>query len=832
MNQSDNKPPRSRLRLWTFLCAWSIFVGAVITNWQANKIFEGLYVPNPASILVHFGITIAILSSLALVASYLVIHAWLNWPKTDRAWFWQGLAAIVGGCLASLVDVVWRTQSGLVYTNHRILYVFLIWSLILLFALSLLNSVRLFLIWLHSPKTYVLKIAKPAPKSWLVFWMWLGMWSLLVALLFTVWKPDFVVNCQTGLFNGNERILFKLLDAWVTRTLLSFFVFFAAIRIWRHRPSTKRDWFWLVLLAVIFGAVCSYALSQHHGTADFVSYTAINLLACTLVSLAAILLLLSFRDFFRWLTSWRIMKRCLLGLGIFLLTIALFYAEENWRGKRAWEHYKAEWKAKGESFDFKDFIPKPVPDDQNFALTPIVATSYEYLLDKHGQKVIPPRTNVVQRLMMQIYRDVNGISTQIATTNGNWSLGKLTDLKSWQVYYRTPLTNMIFAWSESTGEYRIADTNPGAVRISEFPFPPQSQSPASDVLFALSKYDSDTEELRVASRLTNSRFPLNYDAKPFQIFGMHLSSLKYCSGVLQLRVIAELEASQNQKALEDLQLMLYLLDSIRNEPTGYSQYQRIQMANLLIQPIWEGLVKHQWTDAQLASIEQELGELDFVADYQWSQRCVRNNCLEIINFMRTDGLKETVKYFKNNKSSPYETKRWLTEILPFFMPDGWLYRNQLFIAKSHERLSLCFIQSNRAVSPKALADISSQIYSTPKRPWNSMGLRFSSLGTDGRKFAYAQSAIDLARTACALERHHFAHGEYPETLADLQPEFIRTVPNDIIGGKPLNYRRTPNGKFLLYSVGWNEADDGGVVVLREHSTSSVDDAKSDWVWSN
>ncbi len=59
-----------------------------------------------------------------------------------------------------------------------------------------------------------------------------------------------------------------------------------------------------------------------------------------------------------------------------------------------------------------------------------------------------------------------------------------------------------------------------------------------------------------------------------------------------------------------------------------------------------------------------------------------------------------------------------------------------------------------------------------------------------KKFAYAQSSVDLARTAIALERYRLAHGDYPESLDALAPQFIEKVPHDVIGGGPLHYRRT------------------------------------------
>jgi hypothetical protein len=106
----------------------------------------------------------------------------------------------------------------------------------------------------------------------------------------------------------------------------------------------------------------------------------------------------------------------------------------------------------------------------------------------------------------------------------------------------------------------------------------------------------------------------------------------------------------------------------------------------------------------------------------------------------------------------------------------------------------------------------------------------SSLGAAVKHFAYAQATVDLARTAIALERYRLAHGEYPGTLDALAPQFMEKVPHDVIGGGPLHYRRTDDGQFVLYSVGWNERDDGGVVVFNKGSTQVVNRDEGDWVW--
>lgn len=62
----------------------------------------------------------------------------------------------------------------------------------------------------------------------------------------------------------------------------------------------------------------------------------------------------------------------------------------------------------------------------------------------------------------------------------------------------------------------------------------------------------------------------------------------------------------------------------------------------------------------------------------------------------------------------------------------------------------------------------------------------------------------------AAERYRRARGAWPDTLTDLTPEYITSVPADPFDEAPLRYRRTPNG-IVIYSVGSDGRDDGGKV---------------------
>jgi hypothetical protein len=75
--------------------------------------------------------------------------------------------------------------------------------------------------------------------------------------------------------------------------------------------------------------------------------------------------------------------------------------------------------------------------------------------------------------------------------------------------------------------------------------------------------------------------------------------------------------------------------------------------------------------------------------------------------------------------------------------------------------------------------------------------------------AEAESRRRLLVTAIALERYRRLHGACPRTLATLVPELLDRPPVDFIDGQPLRYHPTPDGRFVLYSIGLDCDNNGG-----------------------
>jgi hypothetical protein len=87
-----------------------------------------------------------------------------------------------------------------------------------------------------------------------------------------------------------------------------------------------------------------------------------------------------------------------------------------------WQRYKAEVKAKGDSLDWKDYVPHPAPpDDENFGATPLLRS-----IGRKG-KVDPI-----------VWGHINGLgfNDQLGKT-GDWIAGQRADLQAIQSSLRS-----------------------------------------------------------------------------------------------------------------------------------------------------------------------------------------------------------------------------------------------------------------------------------------------------------------------------------------------------------------------------------------------------------
>jgi hypothetical protein len=171
-----------------------------------------------------------------------------------------------------------------------------------------------------------------------------------------------------------------------------------------------------------------------------------------------------------------------------------------------------------------------------------------------------------------------------------------------------------------------------------------------------------------------------------------------------------------------------------------------------------------------------------------------------------------------------------------FLPSGWVDFNKAYLCRFYD-------QQVRMVKPEEHRFDASAVDAQERQDASTAAARRRNprkmitsfltpqLSLLQQRCAVGQATADLARVAVAIERFRLRHQSLPAQLDVLAPDFLAKVPHDAITGEPLHYRSHPDGSFELYSVGWNERDDGGAHAMQSDSKPpEIDWRTGDWPW--
>ena len=486
-----------------------------------------------------------------------------------------------------------------------------------------------------------------------------------------------------------------------------------------------------------------------------------------------------------------------------LTAIALGYAIENWRGHRAWKDAKKKLTRTG-FIELAALVPPPVPDAQNFAMTPFLKPLFDFL---PGTQKWRNREAVERTLKF-------GTGFPKLDLWGGFPTGKEIDLRK----YAAELSKES-SWKGDRGAVG-EETREMAAR---------------EILKEMSRLNPILDELRTASRRLYARFNIRYDnPNAAGVLLPHLAVLKQAAEILTVQAIAELALGKSEEAFENVSFILYLADSIHREPTLIGHLVRIALFKMAAQVVWEGEAGGRWSEAQYLKMQERFSKFDFVQDLERAfrgEQAFGNSLIEYLKIHRDRDEFESMFDVGRDFSS--------RELAFRFAPRGWLELEQVNYHRLFQPLfGICDV-SERRVFPGRAHQIQQETERTLTQPgafWQHRlfaGAMIPAVVNGAQRFAYSQTLADQIVTMGALERCRAKTGGYPETLDLLTPEFLKKIPHDVCDGKPLRYRRKSENAFVLYSVGWNESDDGGIPPpIKRSSSSSPRLDEGDWVWQS
>ena len=345
---------------------------------------------------------------------------------------------------------------------------------------------------------------------------------------------------------------------------------------------------------------------------------------------------------------------------------------------------------------------------------------------------------------------------------------------------------------------------------------------AADYLAWSDQFDIDFSLIRETLKRPYARMNGNYN-NFFYIPIPNYVTIRGVAQTLAQRAQCHLLQAEPEKALDDLTLVADLCRLLEARPSGKPMTMVASMLNVAIiglytDTIRDGMRLNPWKEPQLSALQEQLAKINlptFVVESLHEERV---------------GVCSYIEGMLSRKPSLWQSFKAESQ---FVIPRGWLYQNLVNLSALDQEAIDSYDPAHAVVLPERLK--------RAKRELDEMGSHFRpytyfvvavavNFTRAMQTMARNQTMADEAQIACALERYQIVNGKYPETLNALVPRFINALPHDIVGGKPLRYHLDMDGKYVLYSVGWNETDEGGLLALKKDGT--VDLGNGDWAWQS
>jgi hypothetical protein len=276
------------------------------------------------------------------------------------------------------------------------------------------------------------------------------------------------------------------------------------------------------------------------------------------------------------------------------------------------------------------------------------------------------------------------------------------------------------------------------------------------------------------------------------------------------------------EAANDIATILRLGRALKQETLSIPVMTAQATDRIAVSCIWEGIVRHEWTQSSLDQFRSEITESENVTAFR------RAYIFESLIWLRVmDSVLKSESptwgwppYSKNDHPA-----RPRTESAFWYRPatDAIIRLALLRLAdRTAEFAGVATLKAgafDRARFDEWQATVSANLKRTP-----SMALAHY----DGRaievplmRTLMVASALRFARLACTLEADHLKQFRYPVVLPSDNPDAI-----DIISGRQVSYETTPDGQsFQLKSVGWTPSDKNA---FKEDAL----DWLHDWAWAS
>lgn len=319
--------------------------------------------------------------------------------------------------------------------------------------------------------------------------------------------------------------------------------------------------------------------------------------------------------------------------------------------------------------------------------------------------------------------------------------------------------------------------------------------------------------LHQGAALDRSRYPIDLK-KGFNTVQPHLKKLKTSAQLLLVNSMYAAEVGKPEEAVQTLIDTLNLLRSLSNEPLALSAATEFSILEKAVRVLELLVSRGIFSDDQLELLSKEMQNLEDPGIFL--RQMIGERCLGIVGF----GLPAR-DWTGAEHESAVRLRIFLQKLFGIWDRELIIYLT--ITGESVEAVGLPFPQ--RVAKGKELEDRIGEKHDSDSGFVTLLGdhsiatLLFHNVGSGQIRSTEINARLVAAQISLAIERHRLVNaGVLPEKLDDLVPKYFTTVPLDPFDGKPYRFKSLAEG-YVVYSIGSDGKDDGGLVHDRKHRES-------------
>lgn len=317
--------------------------------------------------------------------------------------------------------------------------------------------------------------------------------------------------------------------------------------------------------------------------------------------------------------------------------------------------------------------------------------------------------------------------------------------------------------------------------------------------------------LEKATALPKCRFALRYEDGP-GVRMFHISKLRMCARLLAVKSILEAENGQIEKGLNSCITGMKLSQSLSNQPVLINQLVRMAMNSLLLRSLEEILNKGDFDNRLYEELIKEMKREreSHLISFGLKGEGVLGG-LWIYNRIKKGPIKDTSEkdtfelfsiFGMDKITGLEEMNKLIKEYLPFAEKDIVFHLQTILKLISLTKEPYWQVKDE-------LKEIEKSIVTLPKENYLLSEMLLPALVPAYTKEARSDALLGAAEIGIANRIYRQKYGKFADSLTQLTPEILSTLPLDPFNGKDYIYRKTEKG-FIVYSVGEDLKDDGGI----------------------